>query len=172
MRISATSLWIAVSCTLVMSVDLAACGDKYIRLAGRLGPAYPAEHRATVLIFMPPESSVPAAAAKIGLKTTLETAGHRVHTIERDADLETTLSRRTYDVVIADGASAADVKRRLADARGRPTVVPIFHKETRREIEAARKRLGCLISSRERAYHAPAEIDHVMELRKAAAVAP
>jgi hypothetical protein len=163
---------IAAICTSLASENVNACGDKYLRLAARLGPAYPAQHRASVLLYMPPESVVRAAASKIGLKRTLESAGHRVYTVEHAADLETTVRQRVYDIVIADGASAPDLKGRLAAAHGRPTVLPIFHHESKRQVDAARKQVGCLISSRERAYYAPAEVDHVMEQRRSAATNP
>lgn len=153
-------------------VELGACGDKYIRLAQRLGPAYTAEHAATVLIFMPQGSVVPAAAGKIGLHDSLRRAGHAVYAVTRAADLDAALNVRAYDIVIADAASADALSPRLQRANGRPTLVPVFHTQSRRELEDARKQRGCLITSRARAYHAVAEIDHVMELRKSAALVP
>lgn len=154
------------------AVDLAACGDKYIRLAQRLGPAYTAERAALVLIFMPEGSVVPAAAGKIGLHDSLRRAGHAVYAVTRAADLDAALKVRAYDIVIADAASADALSPILQRASGRPTLVPVFHTQSRRELEDARKQRGCLITSRARAYHAVAEIDHVMELRKSAALVP
>jgi hypothetical protein len=51
-------------------------------------------------------------------------------------------------------------------------VLPVLHHQSKRQVDDARKQLGCLISSGERAYYAPAEIDHVMELRRTAAATP
>lgn len=148
--------------------NLTACGDKYIRLAARLGPAYTAAHTARVLIYMPAGSVVPAAASKIGLHDSLKRAGHNVYAISREADLAAALNVRQYDIVIADAASAAALAPALERAPGRPTLVPVFHNRTQRELDDARKQGRCLIASRERAYHAVAEIDHVMQLRKTA----
>ena len=154
------------------SADLAACGDKYIRLAARLGPSYAAEHTATVLIYMPAGSIVPAAARKIGLHDTLKRAGHRVHAISNEADLEPALRGRRYDIVIADASSAATIVPVLERAPGRPSLVPVFHKQSKAEFEQARKDVRCLIASRQKSYHAAAEIDHVMQMRKLAPAAP
>lgn len=148
-----------------------ACGDKYIRLAARLGPAYAAQRHAAVLIYMPQGSVVPAAARKLRLQDSLKRAGHRVEAVDREADLETALRTRTYDVVIADAAAAAVLTPALLAAPGRPTMVPVFHNQSR-ELNEARKQSRCLMASSDRAYHAAAEIDHVMELRQARRVAP
>jgi hypothetical protein len=168
MRKVVLSLSFAATCAVLASVDVSACGDKYIRLAARLGPAYVAEHQAIVLIYMPAGSVVPDAARKIGLHDSLKRAGHQVFTVGRDADLDTALRVRRYDIVIADAASAADITTRLQRAAGLPTLVPVFHNQSERELNEARKQLGCLIASRERSYKAVAEIDHVMQLRKTA----
>jgi len=171
MRRFVSSLSIAVIVLAVAGVDLTACGDKYIRLAQRLGPAYAAQQAATVLIYMPQSSVVPAAASKISLHDALRRAGHRVYFVTRESDLDAALGARAYDVVIADAASGDAIAPLLQRAAGRPTLVPVFHRQSGRELDEARK-LRCLIASRERAYHAVAEIDHVMELRRHATVAP
>lgn len=172
MRRLSLSSCIVGMCVSLASSDVHACGDKYIRLAARLGPAYIAEHRATVLLYLPPDSAARAAASKIGLKRTLESAGHRVYTIENAADLGSAVSQRAYDIVIADAALTPELTQRLATVRGRPTLLPVFDRESKRQLAAARKQIGCLISTRERAYYAPAEVDHVMELRRSAAPTP
>lgn len=162
----------AVASAALASVDVAACGDKYLRLAGRLGAGYNAEHRARVLIYMPPDSVVPDAARKLALHASLRQAGHQVHAIERESDLERSLTAHTYDIVIADASAAATLTPKLLRTAGRPSLLPIFHKQSKNQLADARKQLGCLIASRERAYHAVAEIDHVMELRKTTPVVP
>ena len=165
------SLALVLACLATASADVTACGDKYIRLAARLGPAYTAEHQATILIYMPAGSVVPAAARKLRLRDSLERAGHRVDAVDREADLQTALRTRSYDVVLADAAGAQAIHPRLLAATGRPTLVPIFHNRSR-ELDVARKQSRCLIASGDRAYHVPAEIDHVMELRRARRVGP
>ena len=172
MRRFLLSLSSAAIAVVLACVDLTACGDKYIRLAQRLGPTYTAQNVATVLIYMPQSSVVPAAASKIGLHDALKRAGHAVYSVTREGDLDTALTLRAYDVVIADAASGDAIAPVLQRATGRPTLVPVFHKQSRRELDDARKQLRCLIASRERAYHAVAEIEHVMELRRQATLVP
>lgn len=172
MRKVLLSLSFAATCTVLASVDVTACGDKYIRLASRLGPAYVAQAPATVLIYMPAGSVVPDAARKIGLHDSLKRAGHKVYTVGAKGDLDTALRVRTYDIVIADAAATEDITPRLQRAAGHPTLVPVFHKQSQRELDEARRQIRCLIASRERGYHAVAEIEHVMELRKSARATP
>lgn len=172
MRYNRSILLFAAASVMLGPADLSACGDKYIRLAARLGPNYTAEQAAKVLIYMPPDSVVPAAASRIGLHDSLRRAGHRVDAVSRPADLDAALKIRRYDIVIADAAAADTLAPALQAAPGRPSLVPVFHKQTARQREDARKQLRCLISSEERAYYAVAEIDHVMQLRKTAPFIP
>ena len=90
----------------------------------------------------------------------------------READLETALRVRSYDIVIADASSVDALTPKLERAPGHPTLVPVFHKQPQRELDEARKQRRCLIASRERGYHAVAEIDHVMQVRKSARATP
>ncbi len=169
MRTALSSILIAAVSIVLASADLTACGDKYIRLAARLGPGYVAEHPANVLIYMPPNSAVPAAARKIGLHDSLKRAGHHVSAITRESDLEAALAARPYDIVVADAASAAALAPVLQRAHGHPTLLPVYDRMSAAELKNARREQQCLIASRERAYHAVAEIDHVMLLRRTAA---
>ena len=172
MRHFTVTFLVAAVATSLTAIDLSACGDKYLRTASRLGAAYQAEHPGSVLIYMPPDSAAARPSSRLGLRSTLERAGHHVDAVERHADIQTALTRRTYDIVVADHALVPQVRAALAASHGRPTVVPIFHTGSKRENDARRKALGCLIWTGERAYHASAEIDHVMQLRKTPRATP
>ena len=161
------------TCFSLSSVDLTACGDKYLRLANRLGSGYVAEHPARVLLYRPEGSAVTAAARSLGLHDVLRRAGHNVHAVEREVDLARALTLHRYDIVIADAHAAETLADTLRGSTSRPTLLPVFDKrQSSPELAAARKRLQCLISSREVSYHALAEVDHVMELRKLATAVP
>jgi hypothetical protein len=162
-----TALWITLSV-----VDLTACGDKFIRLAARLGSTYQARNRATVLLYLPPGSAAPVAAQSLKLKQRLEQAGHRVYAIDREADLQAALAVRPYDIVVADAPASAALSPLLQRAAGRPTFLPIFAHQSKQELASARDEHGCLIAAREKPHYAVAEIDHVMEKRRATRVAP
>jgi hypothetical protein len=166
--------WLSVTVVAALSIvlasaDLTACGDKYIRLAGRLGPGYLAENPANVLLYMPEGSAVPAAARKLGLHDSFKRAGHHVFAITRQSDLDAALNARRYDIVVADAAAAQTLAPVLQRAPGHPTLLPLYDHMSSAELKQARREQRCLIASRERAYHAVAEIDHVMQLRKTAA---
>ena len=170
MRALKSCLLLGAMGAVLLPSELAACGDKYLRFANRLGPAYTAEHGATVLIYMPRDSAARKPAGVV--RPALERAGHRVYVVEQPADLETTLTQRTYDVVLAAEDVVPQVQARLGNGMGRPSLVPIVHSGSKPGIAAKRKQIGCLISTQERSYYAAAEIDHVMELRKAARANP
>ena len=169
MRTALSSILVAAVSMMLASADLTACGDKYIRLAARLGPGYTAENPANVLLYMTPDSGVPAAARKLGLHDSLKRAGHHVYAITQQSELEAALTARRYDIVVADAAAANTLASVLQRAPGRPTLLPVYDKMSAAELKEARRGQRCLIASRERAYHAVAEIDHVMQLRRSAA---
>jgi hypothetical protein len=173
MRNALRTLTLVVACAALLSIDLQACGDKYLRLASRLGAGYRAEHPATVLIYMPPDSSVLAAAKALRLHDALRRARHQVHTVERSEDLTAALAARTYDIVLADASAATTLTPMLRRAVGRPSLVPVFGpRQTKDQLADVRRSLGCLIAARERVSYAIAEIDHVMEQRRGASSTP
>jgi len=165
-------LTLAIAFAWLHPVELNACGDKYLRLASRLGPAYKAQRPASVLIYMPDQSVVPGVARALDLHGGLRRAGHTVRAVGSDVDLERALATSRYDIVIADGFSDAAIAAMVQHGTGRPTLVPAFSKKT----HAERERLGnmplCLISAKQASYLVLAEIDHVMDLRKTATVVP
>src|SRR5438105_1116546 len=86
------------------SVDLGACGDKFLRV-GRSARfrRYAAVHPAAILIYKP------AHATRAGideLKALLVQAGHRAEAIDTGTGIASALAAARYDLVIADYADA------------------------------------------------------------------
>lgn len=166
MRKFPTSAWCVAVCLLLAGSDLTACGDKMLRLGSRLGGGQVAAHRASLLIYMPSHSIVPEAAKKLKLQSALTRAGHRVHAVEHAADLDKAVSSGRYDIIIADVATAA---ARAGTPSASPSVLPLVAKPQWAEAE---RQFGHFIKAGGRVHEALDEVDHVMESRKAARVAP
>ena len=165
-------LSVAIALPFLNSIAIEACGDKYLRLASRLGPAYSAAHPAKVLIFMPETSVVPDVAKSLNLHGGLRNAGHTVSAVRNELELERALAADRYDIVIADAFAPPSVAAIVQGGSGRPTLVPAFSKKSHRQTERTDTMPLCRISAKDVQYHAIGEIDHVMDLRKSATVVP
>ena len=165
-------LFLAIALAWLIPIELSACGDKYLRLASRLGPTYKAHHPASVLIYMPDQSVVPDVAKALNLHGALRRSGHQVQAVGTAVDLERALAQHRYDIVIADGFSDPTISAIVQRGTGRPTLLPAFSKKTYQVMERSGKMPRCRISAKEVSLHALAEVDHVMELRKTATAVP
>ena len=144
------------------SVDLGACGDKFLRV-GRSARfrRYAAVHPAAILIYKPAHST---RAGIEELKALLKQAGHRPMAIDSGTSVASALSAGQYDLVIADYADTVQIRSELESARSRPEILPILYKPTRALEEEAEKQYACLIKPHEMTkYEALAEIDRLMQ---------
>jgi len=146
------------------SVDLGACGDKFLRV-GRSARfrRYAAVHPAAILIYKP------AHATRAGieeLKSVLTQAGHRPQAVDRGTNLASALAATHYDLVIADYADAAQIRSDLGTAPSKPEVLPILDKPSKALQAEAEKQYACLIKPHEMTkFDALAEIDRLMQLK-------
>ncbi len=152
----------AIAAAIAGSVDLDACGDKFLRL-GRSARfrRYAAAHPAAILIYKPAGSTH---AGIEELKAILKRAGHRAVAVDRGTNLSAALAAMPYDLVIADYADADRIKNDLQSAASRPELLPILYKPTKAVAAEAEKRYSCLIKPELMSkYDALAEIDRLME---------
>jgi hypothetical protein len=146
------------------SVDLGACGDKFLRV-GRSARfrRYAAVHPATILIY-PPEHSTRAGIEE--LKALLKQAGHRPVAVESRTSVVNALAAAQYDIVIADYADAGQIRGDIQAASSKPEILPILYKPTKAVEAEAEKQYTCLIRPDAMTkYDALAEIDRLIELR-------
>jgi hypothetical protein len=146
------------------SVDLGACGDKFLRV-GRSARfrRYAAVHPATILIY-PPQNSTHRGIEE--LNALLKQAGHRPVAIEREAGIVGILAAARYDVVIADYADAAQIKASLEAAPSKPELLPILDNPTQTVESEAEKQYACLLKPHAMTkFDALVEIDRLMELK-------
>ena len=150
--------------TVGRSIDLRACGDKFLRV-GRSArfPHYAAVHPAGILIYRP------AASTRSGideLKALLKRAGHKPVVLERTAIVSAALTASSYDVVIADYVDADRLKADLQSAASNAALLPILNQSSKDTENAATRQYRFLIKPYAMTkYDALAEIDRLMESR-------
>ena len=144
------------------SVDLGACGDKFLRV-GRSARfrRYAAVHPASILIYKP-VNSTPAGIEEF--KELLKRAGHKPVAVENGTAISLALAAAQYDVVIADYADASRIKDDIQSATTKPGILPILYKPTKTVEAEAEKQYICLIKPHVMTkYDALAEIDRFMQ---------
>src|SRR5262245_15030328 len=126
-----------IAVTVGRSIDLSACGDKFLRV-GRSARfrRYAAVHPAAILIY----SSVNWTRDGIDeLKGLLKRAGHKPVALDRSADVSAALAASAYDVVIADYLDADRLKAELKSAASHAALLPILSQPDK-DIETAATR--------------------------------
>jgi hypothetical protein len=151
------------------SIDLGACGDKFLRI-GRSARfrRYAAMYPSAILIYSP------ANATRAGideLKALLKRAGHKPVAIDRRASVSAALSASPYDILMADYQDTEALKADLPSAAS-PALLPILSTESKALEREARQRYAYLIKPHAMTkYDALAEVDRLMETRRRASAA-
>jgi hypothetical protein len=151
----------ALACT---SVDLGACGDKFLRVgrSARL-KGYASIHPATILVYQPPNATDKRLKE---FETLLKQAGHKPVFVPNGARLAAVVAGGKYDLVIADYGDAATIKEQLRSLPARPDVLPILDKPSKALLAQAEKEYHCLIKPQSMTkYDALEEIDHALDMR-------
>jgi hypothetical protein len=146
------------------SVDLGACGDKFLRV-GRSARfrRYAAVHPATILIYKPANSTV---AGIEQLEALLKQAGHRPVAVDQGTNVPGVLAGAPYDLIIADYADAERIRNNIQSGPSQPALLPILYKPTKAVENEAEKQYTCLIKPHVMTkYDALAEIDRLMQLK-------
>jgi hypothetical protein len=146
------------------SVDLGACGDKFLRV-GRSSRfrRYAAAYPASILIYKP-VNATPAGIREF--EAVLKRAGHRTVAVDSGTNIPRALAATQYDLIIADYIDANQIRNVLQSASSRPELLPILYKPTKTVEAEAQKQYACLIKPHTMTkYDALAEIDRLMELK-------
>src|SRR5262249_44747124 len=144
------------------SVDLGACGDKFLRV-GRSARfrRYAAVHPAAILIVKPVHST-PAGIEE--LKALLKQAGHRPVAVDNGTNVAGVLAAARYDLVIADYSDAGHIGNDLQPSPSTPAILPILYKPTKAvEAEADRRYAFIIRPEAMTKYDALAEIDRLLQ---------
>jgi hypothetical protein len=150
------------------SVDLGACGDKFLRV-GRSARfrRYAAVYPASILIYTPANAT---AAGMKEFETLLKRAGHKPVAVKSGTSIPSALAAAQYDVVIADYADASQIKDDVQSASSKPELLPILYKPTKAVEADAEKQYAFLLKPHEMTkYDALAEIDRLMQVKRQSA---
>jgi DNA-binding NtrC family response regulator len=153
-----------IAATAAGSIDLNACGDKFLRV-GRSARfrRYAAVHPAAILIYMPRN------ATREGLdelKRLLKRAGHNTLALDRNASVSGALTSSRFDVVIADYLDADRLKNDLQSASSGAALLPILNAPDKAiETEAMRQYAFLITPHKMTKFDALVEIDRLMESR-------
>jgi hypothetical protein len=153
------------------SIDLGACGDKFLRI-GRSARfrRYAAVHPAAILIYSPANSTQ---AGLNDLKALLKRAGHKAVAIERNASVSEALAAMPFDVLIADYSDTSQLKADLQATASHAALLPILYKPSKDvEAEAMREYRYLIKPHAMSKYDALAEIDRLMDSGMVRTAAP
>lgn len=132
----------------VSGPDLSACGDKSLSAGGiRMQRALAARYPATVVIYAPSASRVPAATHELHLQETLLKVGHKYREVSTPADLQASINTGEFNIVLADIADVPQVQQQLDSSSARVAVIAIAYKLTRPETAEAAKLCRFLIKA-------------------------
>jgi len=156
-------------------VPVHACGEKLLVL-GR-GIRFQSRHTpraASVLLYLPQTGSG-RPLSDPNLESALREAGHAVHAVTTDADLESALRSGSYDVVLANITDAPDLERAQAVTERNAVVLPAVYlfapsqlqakQQTKTDRENASKTFSVVVEVPGRPGHYCAAVDKAMELK-------
>lgn len=146
------------------SIDLSACGDKFLR-AGRSARLrrYGAVHPSAILIYTP----VNATRKGINeLKAFLKRAGHKPVAITHGASVAAALKASRYDVLMADYRDTDRLRAEMKSVVTAPALLPILNTTSKTiEREAMQQYAYLLRPHVMTKYDAVDEIDRLLEAR-------
>jgi hypothetical protein len=137
-------LAIAALAALAVPETVAACGDKLIVLGRGVRFDRIAESRypGSIVVFLNPQSRLPAADERFHLVAILELAGHEVSTVASRDELEGRL-REKPDLVLADIVDARGLREQLAAGADAPILMPVLYEPTEAEVMEAEALNSC-----------------------------
>ena len=155
----------ALACT---SVDLGACGDKYLSAGrGTRIRAYQSIHPATILLYRSAKSTPEGVKFYDEL---LRGAGHTPVFVKHGVSIADAVASRKYDLIIASYDDAGTLKAQLESVPTKPDLLPVLDKPTKAvAAQAARDYQFLLTPHKMTKYDALDQIDHVMERRLSSA---
>jgi hypothetical protein len=132
--------------------DLVACGEKFL-VPGR-GIQFqrtPKQRQAsTLLIYAPPSSGLSTTLTKLKVEASMTKAGYRPVVVTTAEALGTAAAKASWEIVVADVADSAEVKRRIGAAES-VHLVAVAPKGTAIQMAAARTEFPRLITAPSRA---------------------
>jgi hypothetical protein len=143
--------------------DLAACGDKFLRV-GRSARfrRYASVHPSSVLVYAPRWTHHGISEFELMLKR----AGHKPITVTTVDAMSQAFVGAKYDLVIASYPDSSDVAKHIEALPVKPAFLPILYKATKAEEAEADAAYRCQLRPETMTpFQALEEIDHLIDLR-------
>lgn len=138
---------ILIAAGLFTSVDLSACGEKFLILSrgSRYQRASIARMSASILVYENPGSNITRALANVPVESVLRKAGYKPTVVSSVNEFESALSRGGWDLVVLD---LAEGPRLISRMRGNgPAVLPVAYNPSGSDLAAARKQFSRVLKS-------------------------
>jgi hypothetical protein len=149
----------------ITSGELLACGDKFLVASRgtRFQRAGQSRHAASILIYLPPSSTLPKAFERVSEEQTKK-AGYRLVNVSNTNELDQALKQGGWDLLLTDLADSQAVRGRVSGASA-PLVVPVAYRATGTEIAQAKKEYQRVLKGPIKTYAFLAAIDDALALR-------
>jgi hypothetical protein len=123
----------------ITSGELLACGDKFLVASRgtRYQRAGQPREAASILIYLPPSSTLPKAFERVSEKETKK-AGYRLVNVSNTNELDQALKQGGWDLLLTDLADSQAIRGRVTGASA-PLVVPVAYQVTGTELAQAKK---------------------------------
>jgi CheY-like chemotaxis protein len=132
------------------------CGDKFL-VVGR-GMRYgTAKHPASILIY-----SHNAEQAK-DLQSILKMAGHKLQMVSTEMELNSSVAKNPYDLVLMDLNDAVLLERNIEATAHKPAVVPVIYTQNGTELANAASKYACILHGEKKNRNIVKVVDSVME---------
>jgi len=148
----------------LVSVDLTACGDKFVR-AGRTARfgGYASIHPGSILVYQPPS---PNPAGVRDFELMLTRAGHTVTFLPNGSDVARAAGAAKYDLIVVTSPDVDKVVDQIRSISARPDIVPISPEKAAKVVKAQLKKdFHCVLEEGMDRYEVLDEIDHAMATR-------
>lgn len=149
----------------VTSGELLACGDKFLVASRgtRYQRAGQAREAASILIYLPPSSTLPKAFERVSEEVTRK-AGYRLINVSNTSELDQALRQGGWDLLLTDLADMQAVRGRVTGTAA-PLVVPVAYQVTGSELAQAKKDYQRVLKGPIKTYAFLAAIDDALAHR-------
>ena len=125
-----------------------ACGDKSLSAGGiRMQRATAARHPASILLYAPSSSRLPAATRELKLQEKVREVGHKYREVTTWPELQAAVATGQFNIILADLADVSQLQRHFASAASRIAIIPVVYKLTKAESGAVKKQHGLVIEA-------------------------
>jgi hypothetical protein len=139
---------VVIAAGLVSSVDVSACGDKFLIVGRgtRFQRASVARMSAAILVYANPATNMTKALANVPVESVLRKAGYKPTVVTSNNEFESALGRGGWDLVVVDLAEGPQVIGRMRAADG-PAVLPVAYNPSSNDLANARKQFTRVLKS-------------------------